>query len=1081
MKHIFAGITCLVALVVYAMTMAPTVSFWDCGEFVACANTLGIPHPPGTPFFVFFARAVIVLLPFVEEIAKRVNYISVVSSAATVYVTALFAWELLATVLKTDALAQKISDKVRYIVLGTAALVAGFLLTFSDTFWFNAVEAEVYGIAMFILMLVSYLGLVWYNKRDDEDSANRILIFICYIAFLGVGAHLYTMLTVPAVFVLLLVAQPKKIVERIPVWITGTLLCSVIYMVSNFIEISIWCVVVLFATIISSKKFGATKCCKFVVWAVICFGLVYLVLNILDIGSSKRFIKYVGILIGGGLCKLVSKDVNDPAKDAAYMRSLRLSLAFAFFALIGYSTHLYIPIRSELNPTIDENNPEINIRDDQGNLQLGNLFKAENWDAFNAFIERKQYGSESMISRAFYRRARTAHQFLSFPHMGYGGYQMAQYLPYKVGEVNYANGVYTFDSADNQPVERFGFKFPTQMSFMGDAVLPQLLIFLIFNGLIVMVCVFIWRRNKKLGVFTSILYALCSLGLLFYINFADGARMEQRDHDYWVSVMTRNVQDLNSRGAGINALPDPNELIDMRQNIEHTKIRIEMLKGRENTQGRIAELQKQLETYTNSSVWQNWTKIEQGFAQVGSRAPFPESVHLEVRERDYFYTPAFIFMSLIFGIGAGILVFLCATGTMPTLAAPLAAALVLVSFVIPCASNYKEHDRSGLWVPWDYAFNLLNSCRPNAILFTNGDNDTFPLWFAQEVAGVRKDVRVVNLSLGNTDWYIKQMLENEPILKLSYTKETIDSDMVLDNSSANNPNHQTSTWVKKAQRLMPQLKSRIDAMEGQQLSAADSVKLLQFKVHYQVWDAFTEWAARTRSSMMLTQHKLVVDLALQNMDRPIEISTTVGTSNFMGLEKYMVQEGMVYNLVKGDLNPKRNAFDAAYTANLIDNVYKYRGLGDGTAYINDETIRLLSSYISLYLQISFDARDKIEKLRNSHPFTADKKAQVDSLATASAKYLEMGIKQFPDEWRNYWAAAFVYQAAGMKQQAIEVANRGLEAVPSFEEGGRARLMMAIRQAETLSDEPLKVEEPAPAADSAAPADSAASAVVAAAN
>lgn len=1021
MKHIFAGITCLVALVVYAMTMAPTVSFWDCGEFVACANTLGIPHPPGTPFFVFFARAVIVLLPFVEEIAKRVNYISVVSSAATVYVTALFAWELLATVLKTDALAQKISEKVRYIVLGTAALVAGFLLTFSDTFWFNAVEAEVYGIAMLILMLVSYLGLVWYNKRDDEDYANRILIFICYIAFLGVGAHLYTMLTVPAVFALLLVAEPKKIVERIPVWITGTLLCSVIYMVSAFIEISLGCLVVL---------------------------------AILSVAKPFR-----------------------PRMNKA----VRLSLAFAFFALIGYSTHLYIPIRSELNPTIDENNPEINIRDDQGNLQLGNLFKAENWDAFNAFIERKQYGSESMISRAFYRRARTAHQFLSFPHMGYGGYQMAQYLPYKVGEVNYANGVYTFDSADNQPVERFGFKFPTQMSFMGDAVLPQLLIFLIFNGLIVMVCVFIWRRNKKLGVFTSILYALCSLGLLFYINFADGARMEQRDHDYWVSVMTRNVQDLNSRGAGINALPDPNELIDMRQNIEHTKIRIEMLKGRENTQGRIAELQKQLETYTNSSVWQNWTKIEQGFAQVGSRAPFPESVHLEVRERDYFYTPAFIFMSLIFGIGAGILVFLCATGTMPTLAAPLAAALVLVSFVIPCASNYKEHDRSGLWVPWDYAFNLLNSCRPNAILFTNGDNDTFPLWFAQEVAGVRKDVRVVNLSLGNTDWYIKQMLENEPILKLSYTKETIDSDMVLDNSSANNPNHQTSTWVKKAQRLMPQLKSRIDAMEGQQLSAADSVKLLQFKVHYQVWDAFTEWAARTRSSMMLTQHKLVVDLALQNMDRPIEISTTVGTSNFMGLEKYMVQEGMVYNLVKGDLNPKRNAFDAAYTANLIDNVYKYRGLGDGTAYINDETIRLLSSYISLYLQISFDARDKIEKLRNSHPFTADKKAQVDSLATASAKYLEMGIKQFPDEWRNYWAAAFVYQAAGMKQQAIEVANRGLEAVPSFEEGGRARLMMAIRQAETLSDEPLKVEEPAPAADSAAPADSAASAVVAAAN
>ncbi|MCQ2124452.1 MAG: DUF2723 domain-containing protein [Fibrobacter sp.] len=1016
MKHVFAGISCFIALIIYCLTMAPTVSFWDCGEFVACANTLGIPHPPGTPFFVFLARAVIVLLPFVEEIAKRVNYISVVSSAATVYVTALFAWELLAIVLDSakekgegivERLADKISGKTRTIVLGTAALVAGFLLTFSDTFWFNAVEAEVYGIAMFILMLVSYLGLVWYKQKDDEDSSDRILIFICYIAFLGVGAHLYTMLTVPAVFVLLLVAQPKKIVERIPVWITGTLLCSVIYMVSAFIEISLACLVVL-AILAVAKPF-----------------------------------------------------------KAGMNRSVRLSLAFAFFALIGYSTHLYIPIRSELNPTIDENNPEINIRDDQGNLQLGNLFKAENWDAFNAFIERKQYGSESMISRAFYRRARTAHQFLSFPHMGFGGYQMAQYLPYKVGEVNYANGVYTFDAGDNQPVERLGFKFPTQMSMMGDNTFSQFLVFLIFNGLLVMVCVFCWKRNSKVGLFMSVLYALCSLGLLFYINFADGTRMEQRDHDYWVSVMSRNVQDLNSRGAGISSLPDPNDLIDMRQNIEHAKIRQEMLKARGADANALASIQKEIEGYENSAVWQNWRKIENGFAQVGQRAPFPEAVHLEVRERDYFYTPAFIVMSLIFGVGAGILVFLTATGTMATLATPLAAALVLVSFMVPCISNYKEHDRSGLWVPWDYAYNLLNSCRPNAILFTNGDNDTFPLWFAQEVAGIRKDVRVVNLSLGNTDWYIKQMLENEPILKLSYDKAAIDRDMVLDNSSANNPNHQTSTWVKNANRLMPQLKQRIDAMEGQQLSAADSAKLLQFKVHYQVWDAFTEWAARTRSSMMLTQHKLVIDLALQNMDRPIEISTTVGMSNFMGLEKYMVQEGMVYNFVKGDLSARRNDFDAAYTAGLIDSVYKFRGLGDGTAYINDETERLLSSYISLYLQISFNARDQIEKLRNTHPFTAAVKAEVDSLALSAGKYLEMGMKQFPKEWRNYWAAAFVYQAAGMKKEALDAATRGLQNVPSFEEGGLARLNMAVRQIENMSDEPLKVEEPAPAVEAKA--------------
>ena len=1005
-KHIFAGIAGFIALIVYMLTMAPTVSFWDCGEFVACANTLGIPHPPGTPFFVFFARAVILLLPFVGEIAKRVNYISVVSSAATVYVTALFAWELLATVLKTDNLAQKISDKMRTFVLGTAALVAGFLLTFSDTFWFNAVEAEVYGIAMLILVLVSYLGLVWYNKRDEEGS-DKILIFICYIAFLGVGAHLYTMLTVPAVFVLLLVAQPRKIVERIPIWITGTLLCSVIYMVSAFIEISLLCLIAL---------------------------------------SIVVFVPAIRT-----------------AFPARLNNAFKLSLAFAFFALVGYSTHLYIPIRSELNPTIDENDPELNIRDEQGNLQLGNLFDGKNWNAFNAFIERKQYGSESMISRAFYRRSQLAHQVLSFPSMSYGGYQMAQYLPYKVGGVNYANGVYTFDASENEPVERLGFKFPTQMSFMGDNIPMQLFFFLLFNGLIIATCVYVYKRNKHVGIFVSTLYALCSLGLLFYINFADGSRMEQRDRDYWVNVMTRNVADLNSAGAGITSLPDPNELIDLRQTIDFSKLAIERLRMNNAPASRIAEFEKKISAAENTMAWKNWQKIEENFARFGQRAPFPEAVHMEVRERDYFYTPAFIFMSMIYGIGAGILVLLAATtASTMAFASPIAAALVLVSFLVPCISNYKEHDRSGLWVPWDYAYNLLNSCRPNAILFTNGDNDTFPLWFAQEVAGVRKDVRVVNLSLGNTDWYIKQMLVNEPILKLSYNKETIDNDMVLDNSSANNPNHQVATWVRRAETLKPKLKERIDQMEAAgNLSEADSAKLLQFKVNYQVWDAFLDWAKRNRGSMMLTQHKLVIDLALQNMDKPIEISTTVGMSNFMGLEKYMVQEGMVYNLVKGDLTPRQNSFDAKMTAALIDSVYKFRGLGDGSAYINSETERLLSSYISLYLQISFDAREKINALVSKKPFTKADKDEVERIANDAAKYLELGIYQFPKEWRNYWAASYVYASAGMKEKALDVVNRGLSNIAAYDAPGRSRLAMSLQQIESITDG-LKVDEgPAP--------------------
>ena len=1002
LKFLTAGLAALVAFVVYVSTMAPTVSFWDCGEFIACANILGIPHPPGTPFFVLLSRTVILLLPFVEEIAKRVNYISVVCSAMTVFVTSLFAWDFLAKILSTDRLADKISAGLRKLALLIAALSAGFLLTFSDTFWFNAVEAEVYGFAMFIVMLVSYLALKWLDHKDDAWG-NRILVFICYIAFIGVGAHLYTLLTVPAVFVLLLMAEPKKILSRMPIWITGTLLCSVIYAVSNFIAIALVTAIVL----------GS--------------------LAIIKVGSQE------------------------------FNRSVRLSLAFALVALLGYSSHLYLPIRSELNPAIDENDPEINFRDDQGNLQLGNLFDSENWKSFNDFVERKQYGSESMLFRAMHRRAQVAHQFLSFPNMGYGGYQIAQYLPFKVGGLNYSGGTYVFDPMENAPLKRFGFYFPTQMQAMGDNIPAQLIWFLLFNGAVVAVCVFAYRRSKKLGVYMGVLYGLCSFGLLFYVNFADGMRMDSaRDDRYWRSSMEANAANLAQMGVEVPAIPDANALLDARQNIEHAKLVLNSLRYRQADASQIAAAEQKLRNLESSPLWQNWKKIENAYAKIGRRAPFPESVHIEVRERDYFYTPAFIFMSLVFGVGIGILVYLLAFKAA-AFALPVAAAFLVVCSVIPCVSNYSSHDRSGLWVPWDYAYNLLMSCRPNAILFTNGDNDTFPLWFAQQVAGVRKDVRVVNLSLGNTDWYIKQMLTQEPILKLSYNAEGIEKWMAIGDLNERNPEHYTQTWIARADRNIPVLRSRIAAMTdstGKALPDADTLKLKQYKVMYQVYSAFKEWQAKTQAGLMLTQYKLVLDLAMNNVDRPLHFSTTVGLSNFMGLEKYMVQEGMIYNLMQGDTTDRRannQDFDLERTAHLIDSVYRFRGLGDGTAYVDDETTRLLSSYTSLYLQIAFQVREEMmAMLSDGTPLTVSKKRKLDEMTNLALRYLDCGIYQFPEEWRSYWAAAFVLDVLKDKKRALEYLDRGLENVPAYDEQGRMRLEMNRQSVEAMPEKSLAV-------------------------
>jgi tetratricopeptide (TPR) repeat protein len=315
------------------------------------------------------------------------------------------------------------------------------------------------------------------------------------------------------------------------------------------------------------------------------------------------------------------------------------------------------------------------------------------------------------------------------------------------------------------------------------------------------------------------------------------------------------------------------------------------------------------------------------------------------------------------------------------------------------------------------------------------------------------------------------MLVQEPILKLSYDAEGIEKSMAIGDLNERNPEHYVQTWLAKADRAIPALQSRIASMKdstGALKADADTTKLKQYLVMYQVYSAFKDWQARTRAGIMLTQYKLVMDLAMNNIDRPLHFSTTVGQSNFMGLEKYLVQEGMVYNFVQGDTTDRRSEnkdFDMDRTAYLVDSVYKYRGLGYGTAYINGETIRLLSSYTSLYLQIAFEVREDVEALmRDGTPLTVSKKKAVDEKIDFALHFLDKGISQFPEEWRCYWAAAYVLEVVRDKKRALEYLDKGLKNVPAYDEQGRARLEMNRRSVETMRETLTVVPDPAPTAN-----------------
>src|SRR5690606_25983074 len=215
-----------VSLGVYLVTMAPPVAFWDCGELIGASNILGNPHPPGNPLFTILARVFILVVPL-QEAAARVNFASSLTSALTVMVAFLFIIKLLGILFEG-----KLSRFATYC----SAVIGASLISFSDTFWFNAVEAEVYGTSMLVVILISWLTLDWYERRGTP-KAKRNLILICYLAFLGMGVHPFSFISIPVVAVFLLWAD-KDLRTDIPFLLTGVALMSIVYNIGDFLFIA---------------------------------------------------------------------------------------------------------------------------------------------------------------------------------------------------------------------------------------------------------------------------------------------------------------------------------------------------------------------------------------------------------------------------------------------------------------------------------------------------------------------------------------------------------------------------------------------------------------------------------------------------------------------------------------------------------------------------------------------------------------------------------------------------------------------------------------------------------------------------
>jgi tetratricopeptide (TPR) repeat protein len=742
---IFGLVAGLFSFIIYYLTKAPTVSFWDCGEFIACSKILGIPHPPGTPLFILIGRFFILLpLPFTD--AVKINFISVLSSAATVFVAY---WLIVRLVVGFEERSLPLAKKL-------AATVGGFagsmIMAFSSTYWDNAIEAEVYGAAMLLMLIVCYLTLLWSSKIGKPGSG-KFMVAIVYLAFLSIGIHLTAFLVMPVLFLYMVIKDKSLLID--------------------YRFLIIW--LILLMVTVSFNTFFWGLLAAIIVLAIVIF--------------SRPHALYPWLL----------------------------ALAIALAALVGYSSHVYIPLRAIQKPAINENNPD-------------------NWPRFKAFLERKQYGQESMFTRILTRRGTWSNQFGTYPHMGFWGFFREQYSKPWLAFLFFALGIWG----------------------LYEAV----------------------RRHQLDGIMVLLLLILSTIGLLLYLNFSDG-----------------------TRGA-----------------------------------------------------------------------------MLEVRNRDYFYTPGFMFFAIFIGIGISNLL-----GDISDWIGKQSWRKIIYGFAIAVAllmpihslqANYFNHNRSRNWIPWDYAYNILMSTDKDGVLFTNGDNDTFPLWYLQEVEKYRTDIKIVNLSLLNTPWYIHQ-LKNQMGVPITYSDDQIDM-------------------------LQPRW-------------LADQQKL---------------W--RVQDEMI--RHIIKAN----NWKIPIFFALTVANENRLGLDDYLIQEGMA-NRLTSTKGKSRVDIDISYRRYMEE--FKYRGLGDSTIYKDENDIRLVANYVSGFLQLA-------DTLKNA--------GQIDKAVSVTTRAIQI----FPDEWRSRAYLAGLYAVTG-KIENITSLVKGLDSLDAakayINAGQELLLKMNYPKAKELLEIALKYD------------------------
>jgi MFS family permease len=966
LNNVLGWVIFAIAAFTYCSTIEPTTSFWDCGEYIACSYKLEVGHPPGAPTFLLLGRFFTLFASDTAHVAMMINVMSALASAFTI----LFMFWTLTMLGRKLAKAcypeegDAVSETSMWTIFA-AAIVGSLAYTFSDSFWFSAVEGEVYAMSSFFTALVFWAIMKW--DADDSGKADKWIVFIAYMMGLSIGVHLLNLLAIPAI--VMIVYFKRNIPTRRGLILAGIAALGLLVAVQNGIIPGIVSAAANYE-LFFVNSIGLPPNFGTIIYALLLVGMIVTGLMYTSKGGQNLFQRF--LYVGGAFflfCLVGAVAYGKPlmtvvtiALVAYFVYKLRsnravlntILLSFTVL-LIGYSSFMVLVIRSQANTPMDENNPENAIsllsylnREQYGDwpIAYGPYFNAplradEDYaDDGNPVWELDPVKGEYVIVDA---RKQSDYKFAKemstvFPRM-WEMNQSSHVAPYEAwGQIEKKHT--KIQLLDPQTGEMKTYKRPTFGSNLT------------------------YFRKYQVG-FMYLRY--------FFWNF--GGR--QNDIQGHGNVTDGNWQSGIGDSNGFDMDKAPKR---MRENAANNNFY--MLPFLLGLIGVFFHFFKD---------WRNALVVMLMFLFTGlAIVVYLNQYPLQPRERDYAYTGSFYAYAIWIGLGVFAIAHLIrfamrgsrnpleATTGGSAMAPGFAALLVCVGVPILMASEgWDDHNRATRYTARDFAGNYLATCAENAVLFTNGDNDTFPLWYAQEVEDYRTDMRVLNLSLLNTDWYIDQAsraaYKSAPVpfsLPRSKYRSGSCDQVFFDRQKMATAKpmsaRQLIDLIIKGDKSVTQLRYRKDDNDE---PFTDTMYMLPTnKVYILVnKDACRKNGAvdpNTPDSLiadtlswtinkpyLLKADLMILDLlATFNWERPVYFAVTAGGDSYLNLDDWFRLEGLAYRLVpmKGD---KRGLFNEVVGCNtdiMYENImkkFKWGGLElpGAKMYMDENNLRFTTN------------------------------------------------------------------------------------------------------------------------------------------